>query len=808
MNHKNKYVCVHGHFYQPPRENAWLEVIETQDSAAPFHDWNERINFECYAPNTAARILDEEGYIINLINNYSRISFNFGPTLLSWMENADPETYRAILEADRLSRERYGGHGNALAQVHSHLIMPLANRRDKETQIAWGVRDFRYRFNRAPEGMWLAETAVDTETLELLAEHGIQFTLLAPRQGKAIRRIGEKDWRQLPPDSIDSRRPYLYQLPSGRKIHLFFYHGGIAQGVAFNGLLNNGKLFAQRFLDAFDDNDEVQIAHIATDGESYGHHHHRGEMALADCLEHLEKHELAQITNYGAYLEAHPPEFEVQIHENSSWSCVHGVERWRSNCGCNTGGRPGWTQEWRRPLRDTLNWLRDELIPVYEKEVAPLLKDAWEARNDYIEVLLKREAPVIDDFLERHAKKSLTSPEQTKVLRALEMQRNAMLMFTSCGWFFDEISGIETNQILQYANRAIYYADQIAKVNLHGQFIEGLEAAPSNLYANGAASYKKNVMPARVDLVRVGMHYAASSLFEDYPEHLELFNYEANSQAYHQMQAGSRKLALGRTTVKSKITRSEKQFSFAVLYLGQQNIIGSISLKMKEKTFREMSQAIGDAFERSNLGEVIGALQDYFGPEKFTIEELFYDERRKIFDLVTAGSLERIETVFREIYEDTYMLMNSMRNSNQPVPEAYRNAVQFIVNQDLYYYFAEDHPLRERELDRLAKEFKKWELQYTDIQSLKLVASERIYRELRSLNRVENALVVLEQLRFTLETLQQIQLEPDIWKSQNLYFFLLRKHLEGAQKFSNQAIEEAFYRLGELLRVRTQLQEA
>ncbi|NRA52329.1 MAG: DUF3536 domain-containing protein, partial [Phaeodactylibacter sp.] len=500
MTQRKQYMCIHGHFYQPPRENPWLETVEVQDSAAPFHDWNERINFECYAPNATARVLNEDQRIIDIVNNYARISFNFGPTLLSWMEVADPKTYEGILQADQQSQVLFGGHGSAMSQAHSHLILPLCNRRDKEAQIHWGIADFKHRFKRMPEGIWLAETAVDTETLEVLAEQGIKFTVLAPRQAKAIRKIGMSAWEEQGHAAVDTRRSYLCKLPSGKTISLFFYHGGIAQGVAFEGLLNNGTAFANKFRDAFTESDEAQLAHIATDGESYGHHHRRGEMALAACLRSIEEQGIATVINYGQFLELHPPTYEVMIHENSSWSCVHGVERWRSNCGCNTGGRPNWTQNWRDPLRESLNWLRDELIPIYEKEAGKLLKDVWVARNDYIQVLLDRNTETIDAFVRKHAKKELDENELIQLLRLMELQRHAMLMFTSCGWFFDEVSGIETNQILQYANRAIHYAIQVAGVDLHDEFVNKLEQVPSNVYGNAAESYRKYVAPARVDL--------------------------------------------------------------------------------------------------------------------------------------------------------------------------------------------------------------------------------------------------------------------------------------------------------------------
>ncbi|MEO6037795.1 MAG: DUF3536 domain-containing protein, partial [Saprospiraceae bacterium] len=583
MSRPNKYVCIHGHFYQPPRENAWLETVEQQESSRPFHDWNERINFECYAPNAAARILDEQGWITKIRNNYNRISFNFGPTLLTWMAEKDPEAYKLLLQADLRSRERYGGHGSALAQVHSHLILPLCNYRDKVTQVHWGIRDFEYRFGRYPEGMWLAETAVDTETLEVLASHGIQFTILAPRQAKAIRRMAEpivagtpaeatpNAWKEVNGDNIDTRIPYWCLLPSGRRIALFFYHGGVAQEVAFSGLLNSGKNFARRISGLLDDSDEPQIAHIATDGESYGHHHRYGEMALADCLNQIEDNAWATLTNYGQFLELHPPTLEVQIHEKSSWSCVHGVERWQADCGCHTGSHPGWQQRWRKPLRTTMNWLRDQLAPLFEREGARYLRDPWAARNDYIQVMLRRNDDSVRAFLTKHARRALSPMEEVITLRLLEMQRHAVLMFTSCGWFFDEISGIETNQILQYARRAMEYAQDVGALDLHAEFTRRLAEAPSNTFPDGAASYKQNVVPTSVNLERVAMHFAVASLFEDDPEGLDLFNYTAAVEFFEKIEAGTPQFAAGRICIRSRLTHAERTFCFAVLYLGQQH---------------------------------------------------------------------------------------------------------------------------------------------------------------------------------------------------------------------------------------------
>jgi alpha-amylase/alpha-mannosidase (GH57 family) len=442
----DRYVCIHGHFYQPPRENPWLEEIELQDSAYPYHDWNERIAAECYAPNTASRLLDGEGRITGIVNNYSKISFNFGPTLLAWMERHDPSTYIAILEADKLSRKRFSGHGSALAQAYNHIIMPLANSRDKRTQIIWGIEDFQKRFGREPEGMWLPETAVDTETLEILAEQRIKFTILAPSQARCFRKIGEnQEWQGVEGSKIDPTTSYLCRLASGRTLYLFFYDGPISQEVAFGGLLKNGEAFVQKLMGAFSEGrDQPQIVHIATDGETYGHHHRFGDMALAFCLHFIESSDLLTLTNYGEFLEKYPPIHEVQIFENSSWSCAHGVERWRNDCGCNSGMHSGWHQKWRGPLRGALDALRDQLIPAYTREASLYFKDPWQARDHYIEVILDRGEESIEAFLKKHTARELSKEEKSRVLKLLELQRHAMLMYTSCGWFFDEISGPET----------------------------------------------------------------------------------------------------------------------------------------------------------------------------------------------------------------------------------------------------------------------------------------------------------------------------------------------------------------------------
>jgi alpha-amylase/alpha-mannosidase (GH57 family) len=370
------YVCIHGHFYQPPRENPWLNAVELQESASPYHDWNERVAAECYLPNGAARILDGHSRIARIVNNYTRISFDFGPTLLSWLERSAPQAYELILAADVETQKTFSGHGSALAQAYNHMILPLANSRDKQTQIIWGIRDFQHRFGRYPEGMWLPETAVDIETLELLSACGIKFTILAPNQARRMRNQLWEEWQRVEGGRIDPTRAYNCYLPSGHTIALFFYDGPISHAVAFENLLLDGERFARRLLSGFNEERQwPQLVHIATDGETYGHHSPHGDMALAYALDFLERNQLARITNYGEYLAQHPPVQEVEIFENSSWSCCHGIARWTSDCGCRSGNGNGWNQQWRRPVRSALDWLRDELNAVFESRAPQLFMD-------------------------------------------------------------------------------------------------------------------------------------------------------------------------------------------------------------------------------------------------------------------------------------------------------------------------------------------------------------------------------------------------------------------------------------------------
>ena len=491
------YLCIHGHFYQPPRENPWTNEIEQQPSAAPFHDWNERIFQECYKPNTEAVIVDDSGKVLRRVNNYEYLNFNFGPTLLSWIEAKHPNTYAKILEADRKSIAAHNGHGNAIAQVYNHIILPLANNRDKTTQVKWGIKDFEYRFKRKPEGMWLSETACNNATLEVLIEEGIKYTILDPSQAEKTRKIGTNNWEEVIGGRVNPKLPYRYfSKKQFGYIDIFFYDGPLSKNLAFDDVVFDAK----RLMDSIDsakmnNYTEDQLIALAVDGETFGHHKHFTERTISFLLSEYAETRGYKIVNYGEYLAMHEPQFEVMINEGNrgegtSWSCVHGVGRWKKNCGCHTGGYDGWNQRWRRHLRNALNLLESKLALLYEIEGKKYFKNVWDARNDYIDVMLKNDAK---DFFAKHSLKKLKKAEIQTAESLLEMQKYAMFMFTSCGWFFSDISGIESQKVLEYAKRAIEIGEKIHGASLHEEFLDEIEKAKSNKpeYINGKEIFLK-----------------------------------------------------------------------------------------------------------------------------------------------------------------------------------------------------------------------------------------------------------------------------------------------------------------------------
>ncbi len=699
------YICVHGHFYQPPRENPSLDVVGRQPSAAPFHDWNERILHESYRPNAFARILNDQGEVVRIVNNYEYISFNIGPTLMSWLERHDLETYQRILEADRRSCDRSLGHGNAIAQAYNHIILPLANHRDKITQIRWGIADFQRRFGRDPEGMWLAETAVDNDSLAVLISEGIRFIVLAPSQAARCRRFGRDDgyddWQAVGQGEIDPRRPYrcfLPMQPNGRNyIDIFFYDGPISGDMGFDDILHSSQQFADRLAGAVrstgnqaeqphpfdpqgnDDQERSQLISVATDGETFGHHRQGTEKTLAYAVTTEFPARGWQVTSYAHYLSLQPPTWEVQLKPVTAWSCSHGVDRWQRDCGCGGGG--GWQQQWRAPLRAALDWLRDRLSRIYEKASADLLQDPWEARNDYISVVGDRTARSLNQFFTKHQPHPLTSAERTEALRLLEMQRHALLMYTSCGWFFDEISRPEGTQILRYAARAIELAEAVSGIDLEAEFIGRLEQAPSNVqhFETGAGVYLKQVLPARVSLEQVGAHYAMGSLFNTYRAEQPLYCYTLRRQDYYQQPLGALTLAIGQVQVISAMTQDQTTLAFAVLHLGGWDFHCGIQAFPSRAAYSKAKAAMIAAFSSTSIAQSVLAINQQFG-QTYTLQDLFAEERHRIMQQLSQETMQRLDQLYEQVYRENYGVLMAFHRDRIAVPQALQVAADITLS--------------------------------------------------------------------------------------------------------------------------------
>ncbi len=814
-----RYVCVHGHFYQPPRENPWLETVEVQDSAAPYHDWNERITAECYAPNGASRITDTENKIIRIMNNYARMSYNFGPTLLSWLNDKAPRAYRMILDADRYSAQFYGGHGSAIAQVYNHIIMPLASTRDALTQIRWGIADFEYRFHRKPEGMWLAETAANRHVLDLMAQEGIKFTILAPHQCARVRALPaqpgdpEFPWSETPNATADPTRPYLVQLDEGRSITVFFYDGPSSRAIAFEGLLNSGEDFGRRLISAFHtpaSTDKAQLSHVATDGESYGHHHRHGEMALSYAMHWIEDEHHAKLTNYGEFLAKFPPQWGAEIVEDTSWSCAHGVERWRSNCGCN-GGKPGWNQEWRAPLREALDYLRDCTAPLAEQLSASLFKDLWAARDAYIHLILDRSPDRIKSFFDDHETHTLTEAERVTALELLELERHTQLMYTSCGWFFDEVSGIETVQIIAYAGRVLQLSAKLfgePGAALEIGFLDILKKAISNVpeLGDGAEVYRRWVTNMKIGLEQVGAHYAISSIFRSYPEQGEIFCFDVHRESHEVFSSGRGRVAMGRALISSRITEETEDICFAVLHLGDQNLSAAVKRFDASNTdevaaFKTAAAEAGIAMRRANLAEVIRLIDKVFGEMGYSLISLFADEQHRIIQTILNQTLSEMEESLRKIYEDHASLLDFLTETGMAPPPALEIAANYAINSSIRRSL-ETEPFDTEAIESLLTRAESEHITL-NTQEISYAAGQRMKRAMVRLEASAagdpTATGALSNAVLVAETLRKFPFEVNLWQAQNIWNDLLRR---SDKNYWTEAWKEDFKRLGEAMDIK------
>jgi alpha-amylase/alpha-mannosidase (GH57 family) len=686
-----RYLVIHGHFYQPPRENPWTEAIERQPSAAPYHDWNERVAAECYHPNAFSRILSPyQERIADIVNNYASISFNFGPTLLAWLARHDPTTYERILAADRLSVERFSGHGNAIAQAYNHMILPLANERDQVTQVRWGLADFRHRFGRDPESLWLPETAVNQTTLRILCDHRLRFLILSPYQAERVRPLdGRREWKEVGNGGLETSRPYRCFAPDAagrgsrkRYIDIFFYHGDLSRGIAFEHILRDARVFAERIEASYPTSDRgPALVSAATDGESYGHHEPFGDMGLAYLL-HVEaaRREL-QVTNFGEHLERFPPQDEVELKsgpegEGTSWSCSHGVGRWVRDCGCNTGQHPDWNQKWRGPLRAAFDALRDELAPFFEEQAASIFRDPWAARDAYIDVILQRDSETVDRFFAEHGHPGLDEEKRVRGLKLLEMQRHAMLMYTSCGWFFDDLSGIETVQVIRYAARAVQLAESLGLGDVEQRLISRLKEARSNLpeVRDGATIYERQVKPSMVTFSGVVSHFAIRSTFESFRDSRKIYHYTITRAESQRLPDGPREKTVGLVEVQSGTTLEKRTYGYL---LAAQPRSQRFDCWVRTVTAETSLNDLVRAAEES------GVKKRPWSRTRYTLLDMLQEDRERIMKILLEKRTSGIAAVFAKIYRRHSGLMKQLRRLGIEIPAELRLPAEQVLSKRL-----------------------------------------------------------------------------------------------------------------------------
>lgn len=702
-------VIIHGHFYQPPRENPWTGAIDREDSARPFHDWNERIYSECYRANAFARIVNGRSQIERIVNNYANVNFNFGPTLMSWLEAAHPEICRRVVAADQLSQRQHSGHGSAIAQAYNHAILPLCNDRDRRTQIKWGVADFTRRFGRDPEAMWLPETACNDDTMGALIDAGLQYVILSPHQAERVRPIEENangagaEWKSVADGSIDPRKAYEYFHRDGsrRSIAVFFYDDSVARAIAFENLLWSSEALMERLVRAAGDG---AMVNVATDGESYGHHFKFGDRCLAYALEVEAPKRGITVTNYGEFLEQNPPRDEVEIKpgpdgEGTAWSCAHGVGRWYKNCGCQTGGQPGWNQEWRGPLRKAFDLIRDECARRFEDLGAKLFHDPWAARDDYIEVIVSR-GTSRDLFLSRHARHALDNTERMRALTLLEMQRNAMLMYTSCGWFFSELSGLETVQTMKYAAHAIDLVESLGVVLPPDSFLQILSQAKSNVpeMGNGADVFRRFIPASRVTPKRIAAHRAITSLANPSGSEAQIGDYYFRDEDLRQEKHGRVTLATSRVMLRDSIIGRRREFACAAIHLGGVDFYCALHDFQDSDQYRAGSEKVWAKFRTASLPTMIRLIQEQFGPDEFGLEDVLPDGRLAICEMIFGDVLEGLTDQFARLYEEYNRVVEMLQESGFEPPPPFRQLTEFTLG----HRFEQEISRQQRSRDPLA----------------------------------------------------------------------------------------------------------
>jgi len=656
----NTELVVHGHFYQPPRENPWTEEVSREPSAGPFHDWNERIAAESYRPNGFARIVDDHDRVVAIVNNYERLSFDIGPTLMSWLEDHAVEAYERIVAAD-------GAGGGAIAQAFFHTILPLAAERDVRTQVRWGLADFCHRFGRDAEGMWLPETAVNDAVLAVLAEEGVRFTILAPDQAVRVRALDSEEWDDVTGGSIDVSRPYRWLHPAGdgRGVDIVFYDGPLSHLVAFEPVASQALV------------DRAAAASgmvcIATDGETFGHHQKYADRGLAYALAVEAPRRGLPVTTAAAALRDNPPGHEVAVRE-SAWSCAHGVGRWKEDCGCTTRSHPGWNQRWRAPLRAALDLLRDWLEDVFERRGAEVLKDPWSARDAYVNVVLGTRSR--DEFAAEHV-----TGDPVDAFTLLECQRHALAMFTSCGWFFADLAALDTVQVLRYAARAMDLARELGEDPPEAEFLDVLTEARSNepVAGDGRRVWHRQVVPARVTAQRVVAHLALVELLERGAAPGPLGGFDVEHAEHYDGDRGATAFCAGRVVVVHRRTGRRAEHVYAALHLGGLEVLGAMRPADRARDAGAFT-LVRETFESgSPVSGLVRLVSEAFGPTEFDLGWALPDAAEQILEGAAGALTERFAESFEHLYEDNRDMIMTLAAAGYALPRALRAPAEIAL---------------------------------------------------------------------------------------------------------------------------------
>jgi hypothetical protein len=661
---------LHGHFYQPPRENPWTDVVPREPSAAPFHDWNARITAECYRPNGWARVLDDQGRIVAIVDNYERMSFDVGPTLLSWLALHATKTYARIVGADRTERR-------AIAQGYGHAILPLCNDRDLRTQIRWGLADFRYRFEREAEGLWLPETAVDDRVLAALAEEGVSFTILAPGQIAAVRPLaaaGDGDdagWRPAEPGSTATVLRWRHPDRPHLGVDLVVHDGPISHDVAFGGF--SSQVVVDRIVGT-----GRELVAVACDGETFGHHHHFADRGVAYALSVEAARRSVALPRLADWIAAHPPIDEARV-RLSAWSCGHGVDRWKDDCGCHTGGEPGWSQTWRRPLREALDVVRDAAVEVFERRGPAVLRDPWAARDAYVDVLLG--AVGRPEFVAMHV-----VGDPVEALTLLESQRHALLMYTSCGWFFNDLAGHETVQILRYAARCLDLLDELGEQPPVDRVLDTLARARSNRSeeGDGRAVWHRYVTPTRVDPGRVVAHLALTELLAGAGATAELGGFAVEREVAEAVDRGGVAVCAGRMALTHRRTGRCTTWAYGAVHLGGLEVTGAVR---PARDFEADAASALNFVETTRGGDrvtkLLRTVVARFGPREFGLESALPSEGGDVAHATAAALADRFVAAYERLRADNHDTLASLAVAETVLPPELRGPIEAALARRL-----------------------------------------------------------------------------------------------------------------------------